>query len=242
MTRLCFGWLLGSLILLGSVMLARADTEKPDLAKDKIGKAPSLTPDKDKKELPALKIEHLDTPRNGWQVAETANFRIYHKQPKQKAEEVARVAEGARSDIQKKWFGDTLIKDAILKCEIYVHPTSADYRKETKVPDYVAGHFSYSTQDGRVTTNCINIALDSLEKMSSIVMHETTHVVLYENFGKAMPRWANEGMAVLAEPRHRDPMTVAGGRDEGLEALGYLGTTTDRDVLFRPCPGAKEGR
>ncbi|MGE3807015.1 MAG: peptidase MA family metallohydrolase [Gemmataceae bacterium] len=202
MTWLRIAGLLGFMAILTTTGLVRADANKPDPTQKQLAKTPALTPAKDKKEAVSLKIEHLEAARNGWQVAETANFRIFHKQPKEKAEEVARVAESARADIQKRWFGDKLIKDAILKCEIYVHANSADYRKETKVPDYVAGHFSYSTQDGRVVTNCINIALDSIDKMKSIVMHETTHVILYENFGKAMPRWANEGMAVLAEPRN----------------------------------------
>jgi arylsulfatase A-like enzyme len=49
----------------------------------------------------------------------------------------------------------------------------------------------------------------------------------------------------LSDPRHRDAMATERATDEGLDALGYLGTTTERDVLFVPClglPAPKEGR
>lgn len=190
MTRKCLYLFLGAALVCGSFGQAQADV-KPA--------SPEARPDT-KKKSDFFKVRHIEMKRNGWQIAETSNFRIFHKQPKGKAEQVARLAEKARADIQRKWFGDS-IKNAILKCDIYVHANSADYRKETKVPKYVAGHFSFSTRDGRVVTNTINIGFDNLEKMNTIVAHETTHVVLYENFGKTMPRWANEGMAMLSEPR-----------------------------------------
>src|SRR5260370_3450074 len=36
-----------------------------------------------------------------------------------------------------------------------------------------------------------------------VLRHEGTHVVLAGRFPAALPRWADEGMAVLSEPRDR---------------------------------------
>jgi hypothetical protein len=50
------------------------------------------------------------------------------------------------------------------------------------------------------------LRLPLLEKfwMTSALPHELTHVVLAEKFTrKQIPRWANEGMAILSEPAAR---------------------------------------
>src|SRR5205085_5652584 len=53
----------------------------------------------------AAALKHLGRNPEGWQVSETANFRIFHKQNNEFAERVAQIAERTRSDMSRKWFG-----------------------------------------------------------------------------------------------------------------------------------------
>ena len=47
-----------------------------------------------------------------------------------------------------------------------------------------------------------NLRADHPQVLTAILPHEVTHVVLADLFTtQQIPRWADEGMAVLAEPR-----------------------------------------
>ena len=53
----------------------------------------------------------------------------------------------------------------------------------------------------RVTARRVNLRADHPQLLSAILPHEVTHVVLADLFRQQqIPRWADEGMAVLAEP------------------------------------------
>ncbi|MGE3804767.1 MAG: hypothetical protein AB7K24_08860 [Gemmataceae bacterium] len=153
-------------------------------------------------------VKHLNRRPDGWEVAETENFRILHNQPRQLAEDAARMAERTRRRMQKKWFGNIgPVWDP--RCEIYLHATAEDYSKATAVPAGSPGHSSFTIDGGRVIGRRIDLHCDHPNLLTAILPHETTHTVLAGNFGsKPLPRWADEGMAVLTEPeeqidRHR---------------------------------------
>ena len=59
-------------------------------------------------------------------------------------------------------------------------------------------------ENGRPVVRRIHLHCDDVNMLTAILPHETTHVVLAGEFGEQLlPRWADEGMAVLTEPRER---------------------------------------
>src|SRR5207302_638950 len=75
-------------------------------------------------------VHHLAKSPDGWQVAESTNFRVLHNQSRAIAEDVARVAERTRTDTQKKWFGEAG-DNWKSPCEIHLYATAQEYAKAT---------------------------------------------------------------------------------------------------------------
>ncbi len=156
-------------------------------------------------DAPAVEVRHYEQPVRGWHVAESTNFRILHNQSRELVESVARVAEKTRADMQRKWFGRTG-RDWNPKCDIYLHNTAEDYvRNSPQAPGTgCPGHSTMNSDNGRLLSRRIDLHCDVPHMVLAVLPHETTHCVLAGNFGgKAVPRWADEGMAVLTEPRDR---------------------------------------
>jgi hypothetical protein len=153
----------------------------------------------------AVAVRHLGSNAQGWEVAETANFRIFHKQPRSLVEKTAQVAEATRTDMYRKWFGrvdDTWSP----KCDLYLHATAQDYSRITLQSTGSPGHSRIETDrdTGRVVARRMDMHCDNPNTLDAVLPHETTHVVLAGQFGKQqVPRWADEGMAVLAEPKDK---------------------------------------
>jgi hypothetical protein len=60
---------------------------------------------------------------------------------------------------------------------------------------------SDKTNAARVIARRMDMRMDTQGMMDGVLPHETTHVVLAGNFGPfPVPRWADEGIAVLTEP------------------------------------------
>jgi hypothetical protein len=151
-------------------------------------------------------VEYQDQGRNaqGWFVGETTNFRIYHVQSPELARKAAEVAEQTRTQMYYKWFG-RLAPNWSPKCEIYLYPTGQDYSRATGVPTSSPGHSSFNLDGGRVMGRQIDLPCeDSANMLAAVLPHETTHVVLAGNFGDhVVPRWVDEGIAVLTEPHEK---------------------------------------
>jgi hypothetical protein len=148
----------------------------------------------------SVAVRHLSTDASGWSVAETANFRIFHKQSPEYAERAADVAERTRASMQQKWFSN-VEETWALKCDLYLHPTAQDYSQATAQQNS-PGHSSFRVENGRLVQRRIDLHCDDPNLLTAVLPHETTHVVLAGAFGgRLLPRWADEGMAVLAEPR-----------------------------------------
>ena len=157
-------------------------------------------------DAPAWEVKH--TPRQsgqGWAVAETPNFRIFHNQSQELAEKAARVAEEARAKATKKWFGDAGATWNP-RCDIYLYATAQDYSQDRGVSADLPGHSTISRDKGsdHILARRIDLHCDDKNMLVGVLPHEATHVVLAGRFGaRDIPRWADEGMAVLSEPRER---------------------------------------
>ena len=149
-------------------------------------------------------VKHFEKGADGWARVETANFRIFHTQSKQIAEQAAQIAEKTRTDMAKKWFGAPGEKWEPV-CELYLHATSRDYAKATGVAGNSPGHSSIKSEGVRIIGRRIDLHCDDAQNMLNAVLpHETTHVVIAGQYGdQPVPRWADEGIAVLTEPRDK---------------------------------------
>ncbi len=144
-------------------------------------------------------LRHLEQRIGGWSVAESDNFRVFHKDNRILAEKVAQVAERTRRDMGGKWFGDD--SEWKLRCDLYLHPTAADYSRATGKPTTWTAHSTINLEAGRVVLRRIDLRADDTELLAASLPHETTHAVLAGHFGKHhVPRWADEGIALLSEP------------------------------------------
>jgi hypothetical protein len=152
-----------------------------------------------------VSIKHHPGTSQGWQVAETGHFVIYHQQQRDLAVQVAQVAERTRAAMFDRWFGSTA-QPWRRKCEIYLHPTAAHYAEATGVPAFRPGHSRIETDKttGSVHTLRIELHADSKDMLTAVLPHETTHCVLAGQFGcPTVPRWVDEGIAVLSEPKDK---------------------------------------
>jgi hypothetical protein len=151
----------------------------------------------------SISIRDVGRTPEGWSVAETMNFRIYHNLSPEWVERTAQVAERTRATMQRKWLGQTLPPWSP-KCEIFLHANAQDYSRATGVPPSSPGHSSFQLDAGRVLSRRIDLHCDDNNIFMAVLPHEATHVVLAGNFGdKPVPRWADEGIAVLTEPRDK---------------------------------------
>lgn len=152
-------------------------------------------------------IKHLDQKDQGWLVCETANFKIYHTD-RQLAEQVAQIAETTRAAVIRKWLGHEVTWQQL--CQIYVHPTADSYHRQSGMPATAPGHSDYDADKNDASNihyRRVFVRADHAHMLSAILPHEVTHVILNGQFGrKLLPRWADEGMAVLSEPYGRIQM------------------------------------
>jgi len=142
----------------------------------------------------------IGTAAGRWQSIDTANFRIYHADPALAAQ-VAQAAEAARRDQLKRWSKPTTRAGWQPLCEIYLYPTARQYASMTGQPEDSPGFSTMGMNAGRITSRRINLRADHPTVVQAVLPHEITHVILADHFTeKQIPRWADEGLAVLSEP------------------------------------------
>jgi hypothetical protein len=181
---------------------------------------------------PKTTIRHLTEKQEGWQVSESTHFRAYHLD-QNLAEQVLQVAEQTRAAVCRKWLNQDVSWSQ--PCQIYVHPTADSYHRQSGMPTTAPGHSDYDA-DRNDASNIhyrrVFVRADHPHMLTAILPHEITHVVLNGQVGRRLlPRWADEGMAVLSEPYsrialHLDPLPQAyqSGRSLRLNDLLHVET------------------
>ena len=136
----------------------------------------------------------------GWQVVEMKSFRVFIQQSKERATEIARAAEQIRTVTFEKWFGPAGA-DWSPRCDIWLHANGIDYAKSTGKPAASSGHASVGTKNGKAQTRRIDFHLDDAALLETTLPREIAYVVLSDLFPEQpLPRWADVGMTILAEP------------------------------------------
>jgi hypothetical protein len=135
-----------------------------------------------------------------WQVHETLNFRIYHCDPAL-AERVAAVAESVRTAQGQRWGSTAARTPWSPRCDLFVYPTAKSYAEATGQPQSSPGISTMSNNGARVLSRRMSLRADNPLVLTTTLPHEVTHIVLADLFvAQPIPRWADEGLAVLAEP------------------------------------------
>jgi hypothetical protein len=158
---------------------------------------------------PRTRIDRKPTKLGNWLVLETTNFRILYADY-DLAEQVAHAAEAAREAQTKRWTGKSPRGPWTPRCDIYLYPTGQILSRMTGQPEESPGFSTMGMNGGQIIARRINLRADHKNLVNAIVPHEVTHVVLADLFPhKQIPRWADEGMAVLAEPHTEQRIRVA---------------------------------
>ena len=146
-------------------------------------------------------ISHSVT--NGWSTATTQSFKIHHHLQKADVENLARLLESTKAKQTQKWFG--LGNEAWNPpCDVVIHQSASQYSSATGVPSTSPGHSTVKVESGRIVLRRIDLHSDDPNMAIGVIPHEATHIVLAGKFGQHLvPRWADEGMAVLSEPEDR---------------------------------------
>lgn len=167
-------------------------------------------------------VQHQPKSAGGWALAESANFRVFHRMTAAEVERVVAAAEEARGLAYDFWFAGEKVAPWTPKCDLYLYPTAAEYGQATGVGPQSPGHTKVANDNGRIVSRMVVLRTDDANMQSAVLPHEVTHVVLAGRFGRhALPRWADEGMAVLTEPRSKQDSHLANLLQSRRSGSGY---------------------
>lgn len=140
----------------------------------------------------------------GWLIQETAAFRVFCRANCADVKRLPEACEALRRQLQETWLGSAS-SDWSPRCDVVLHPTVASYDRELgPASRQSSGCTSIDIKKGLVLKRRIDLRADADDWLISALPHELTHVVLAEKFAtKQIPRWADEGMAILSEPSAR---------------------------------------
>lgn len=129
---------------------------------------------------------------------ETASFRVLHSGDRALAERIASAAEAQRKEIFERWSGPPSGAWSV-KCQIVIHAGAADFAKATGRPAAATGNAVIRLASGSAQERRIDLRADDPAIAENALPRELTHVVLADLFPDTpAPKWAVEGMAILA--------------------------------------------
>jgi hypothetical protein len=141
---------------------------------------------------------------------------------------VARHAECLRNEFAAHWLESAEPPQWKEKCAIFVHAHRASYVAAVgRGGERTIGASLVKQERGRITGRRIDLLGDSNNVLVASLPHELTHVTLADRFPLArLPRWADEGVALLCDPtekqaRHRAALLAAMHKGE-LLGVGEL--------------------
>lgn len=164
--------------------------------------APAATPGAAKPASVVLKSYHW----NRWLVQETRNFRVICLPGAPEAKRFPEVCEALRTQLQQTWFGESEFGKSIgnwtPRCDIVLYPNVSEYSRVLGPgSEQSSGCASLNMDKGRITSRRVDLRADAADWLHSALPHELTHVIVADRFSKKqLPRWADEGMSILAEP------------------------------------------
>jgi RNA polymerase sigma factor (sigma-70 family) len=136
---------------------------------------------------PAVAVYPMPTANPSTATAITKNFSV--RAPSQRmAILVASAAEKERAELARKWLGKEL-PDWTEPCPVWVRSDS----------DILQRYSVFQFEDGKVKKREMHLTGALEQLLAEQLPHEVMHTILADHFGQAIPRWADEGIAQLAE-------------------------------------------
>jgi len=132
---------------------------------------------------------------------DSTNFHVKSTVAGCDARSVAQCCESWRQYLSTRWLGDEKPSAWDPRCTVIVHARREAYRAAIgRGGEQSFGSSWIDFQSGRITTRRIDLLVDSRGVISALG-HELTHLVIADAFpGVQPPIWANEGVALLADP------------------------------------------
>jgi hypothetical protein len=140
--------------------------------------------------------------RGGRLTVETQNLRIHGIGKQADAAAWARQCERLRTMLAERWLGARQPQVWSPKCDIVLHGTLAEYLRAVGADQASTIGASLIDRAGdRIILRRIDIRADRAGWLQGALAHELTHAILADEFAREeLPLWADEGMAVLADP------------------------------------------
>lgn len=145
-----------------------------------------------------------------WFVIGTDNFQICCDESETLALGLARHAETLRRELREKWLGSASSARWVPKCQVVLHSSRRSYTAAIgRGSERTVGSSFVNVTAGVIRGRRIDLLGGQTEFLTAALPHELTHVVLKDRFPSVqLPRWADEGMAMLADTeakqvRHR---------------------------------------
>jgi hypothetical protein len=155
----------------------------------------------------------------GWQVYETKNFRLHFVGREPQLAAMAKTCEQTRASLRRIWLAAANDETWSPKCDVYFYSDPKHYARCAGLPAETRGTSNLQIGHGRVWTRRIHMRIDQPGYLEHVLPHELTHVVLADRFNtRPIPRWADEGIAMLTEPpQRRDELlrTIVKARQNG---------------------------
>jgi hypothetical protein len=137
-----------------------------------------------------------------WFVVETDNFQIRSNESETHALHLARHAEALRIQLQAKWLDTRSSHEkSQCRCQIVLHANRRSYTAAVgRGSEKTVGSSLVNVHSGRIQSARIDLLGGHTKFLSTALPHELTHVLLKERYPSIdLPRWADEGMAILAD-------------------------------------------
>lgn len=133
--------------------------------------------------------------------AESEHFVVYSVAGAPAANEIAKLCEARCAQLRTKWLGLDTPADWNVRCDVVLHATQESYLAAVgKAGVGTLGSSLVHYEKNQVAGRRIDLLARDRRLALSALPHELTHVVLADRFGQqALPRWADEGIATLAD-------------------------------------------
>jgi hypothetical protein len=170
------------------------------------------------REQRAFAAERVHAHRNAkpqWHITETTNFRVmnYGLGPVNPA--IGEDCERLRCQLATQWFAE-VPPSWRPKCDLVLHSSDASYDREVGS----AGRSTIASalvdrRQKQVVVRRIDVRATRSNWQKAALAHELTHVVLAERFKQdILPRWLDEGIAILADTDEKRNLHIAGAKKD----------------------------
>ncbi|MBA4015656.1 MAG: hypothetical protein C0483_00565 [Pirellula sp.] len=166
----------------------------------------------------------------GWRTATTEHFVVQAVLNDAQLTELGERCEALLGELRAKWFDDGVATDWAPRCLVVVHGSAATYLQAVPGGERTLGSSWIETKEGKIVTRRVDLRADRVDWFAGALAHELVHVLLADRVGGYPPaRWAEEGLAILADPtdkqqRHEADFRAAaaqGGEFRLAEMLGH---------------------